>query len=237
MKIQELITEGLSLPKDAIAYHVSQEIAAIYPKKVLLESSDSSFNLENYTRANLCTIQQYPDIHNPIITGWNGMYNNLYEYRENGCFEVTWQGNKFDVILMSWQQGSCKNRYYWILADSKELAKKFFAAVCEWNSEIRSEVLVFANGCWNKNSDFFKSIKKTNFEDIILHGNLKQEIQDDLINFFASEEAYANYNVPWKRGILLIGSPGNGKTKTIKALINLNATALLICKKFQRPIC
>ncbi|MHC5732130.1 MAG: ATP-binding protein, partial [Nostoc sp.] len=103
---------------------------------------------------------------------------------------------------------------YWILADSKELAKSFFAAVCEWNSEIRDEVLVFENGDWNKDKNLFQSIKGANFENLILNGNLKQDIQDDLINFFASEETYTAYNVPWKRGILLIGSPGNGKTHT-----------------------
>jgi AAA+ superfamily predicted ATPase len=66
MKIQKLITYALSLSNNAISYHVSQELAAIYPKKALLESNDSSFNLEKYAEANLCKIKYDNHIHNQM---------------------------------------------------------------------------------------------------------------------------------------------------------------------------
>jgi AAA+ superfamily predicted ATPase len=136
-------------------------------------------------------------------------------------------------LLISWQSGYCKIRYYWILADSKELVESFFTAVCDWNSVIREEVLVFENGYWAKNPDLFQSIKSATFDNLILYGNLKQDIKDDLANFFASQEIYASYGVPWKRGILFIGSPGNGKTHTVKALINQIQQPCLYVKSFQ----
>ncbi|OUL21142.1 ATPase [Nostoc sp. T09] len=233
MKIQQLITAALSLPNNAIAYHISQELAAIYPKKVLLEGNDSTFNLEKYAEADLCHIQYNSSNHNQILTGWDGMENHLYKYTENAEFEVQWQGQKLDILLMSWQEGYCKTRYYWILADSKELVENFFIAVCDWNSEIRDEVLVFEDGYWAKNPDLFQSIKNATFDNLILHGNLKQDIKDDLTKFFASQEIYAAYGVPWKRGILFIGSPGNGKTHTVKALINQMQQPCLYVKSFQ----
>ncbi|MBW4616781.1 MAG: ATP-binding protein [Desmonostoc vinosum HA7617-LM4] len=233
MKIQHLVTEALNLPNNAIAYHISQELAAIYSNKVLVEGSDSAFNLEKYAEANLCTMQHNAHIHNQIITGWNGMANEIYNYTENASFEVTWQKHQFNVLLMSWHEGYCKIRYYWILANNKEVAEDFFAAVCDWNSEIREEVLVFEDGYWTKNLDLFQSIKGATFDNLILHGNLKQDIHDDLINFFASGETYADYGVPWKRGILFIGSPGNGKTHTIKALINQMQQSCLYVKSFK----
>ncbi|BAY08874.1 AAA family ATPase [Calothrix sp. NIES-2098] len=233
MNIQQLITEALSLPNNAIAYHISQELVAIYPKKVLLEGNDSTFNLEKYAEANLCQIQYHSSIHNQILTGWDGMENHLYKYTENAEFEVHWQGQKIDILLMSWQEGYCKTRYYWILADSRELAESFFTAVCDWNSEIREEVLVFEDGYWAKNPELFQSIKSATFDNLILQGNLKQDIQDDLANFFASQEIYTTYGVPWKRGILFIGSPGNGKTHTVKALINHIQQPCLYVKSFQ----
>lgn len=233
MHIQQLVTEALSLPNNAIAYHISQELAAIYPKKVLLEGNDSTFNLENYAGANLCQIQYDTSIHNQILTGWDGMENHLYKHTENAKFEVQWQGEKLDVLLMSWQEGFCKTRYYWILADSQELAESFLTAVCDWNSQIRDEVLVFEDGYWAKNPELFQSIKSATFDNLILHGNLKQAIKDDLANFFASQEIYATYGVPWKRGILFIGSPGNGKTHTVKALINEIQQPCLYVKSFK----
>ncbi|MEH2307287.1 ATP-binding protein [Nostoc sp.] len=233
MKIQKLITQALSLSNNAISYHVSQELAGIYPKKALLESNDSSFNLEKYAEANLCKIKYDTHIHNQTLTGWNGMENDIYKYTENARFQVSWQGNKIDVVFMSWNEGYCKTRYSWILADSTEVAEKFFAAVCDWNSEIRDELLVFEDGYWDKNPELFQSIQSSTFENLVLNKTLKQDIQDDLINFFASRETYANYSVPWKRGILFIGSPGNGKTHTVKALINQMQQPCLYVKSFK----
>lgn len=233
MKIQQLITEALSLPNNAIAYHISQELAAIYPHKGLVEGNDPTFNLEKYAKVNLCTLQENIFIHNQIMTSWDGMEQEIYNHTENASFEVTWQGHKLDILLMSWQEGYCKTRYYWILADKKEIAEEFFVDVCDWNSEIRDEVLVFEDGYWEKNQDLFQSIKGANFNNLILHGNLKQDIQDDLNTFFASRETYADYGVPWKRGILFIGSPGNGKTHTVKALINQMQQPCLYVKSFK----
>lgn len=220
MKIQQLILEALNLPTNAITYHVSQELAALYPKKALLEGSNYAFDLERYAEAKLCTIKYDTCIHNQIVSGWDGMENKIDRSTENGSFEVTWEGHNLDVLLISFQQGYCKTRYYWILADSKDVAEKFFAAVCEWNSEIRSEILVFEEGYWSKNTELFESIKNATFDNLILPNAFKQDIQDDLAKFFASRETYEGCGLPWKRGILFIGSPGNGKTHAVKALIN-----------------
>jgi hypothetical protein len=216
VKTQQLILEALNLPTNAITYYVSQELAALYPKKALLEGSDYAFDLERYAEANFCTIKKADTyIHNQIISGWDGMENKIDNSTENGNFEVTWEGYNLDVLLISFQDGYCKTRYYWILADSKNIAEKFFAAVCEWNSEVRSEILVFEEGYWSKNIELFESIQNATFDNLILPSALKQEIQDDLAKFFDSQETYEDCGLPWKRGILFIGSPGNGKTHAV----------------------
>ncbi|NJM71316.1 MAG: ATP-binding protein [Scytonema sp. RU_4_4] len=233
MNVQQLILEALNLPTNAITYHVSQELVAFFPKKVLLEGSDSAFDVEKYAQANLCTIEYDTSIYNQIIYSWDGMENKIDNYTENASFKATWKGHQLDIILISFQEGYCKTKYYWILADSKDIAEKFFAAVCEWNSEVRSEILVFEDGYWSKNEELFESIQNATFDNLILPSTLKQEIQDDLTNFFALRETYEAYGLPWKRGILFIGSPGNGKTHAVKALINKIQQPCLYVKSFK----
>lgn len=233
MKIKQLIIQALTLPTSAISYHVSQQLATLFPHKALVESCDCSFNLEMYARAHKCTIEQEVSIHNQISTSWDGLENQICHNSENACFEVVWHGHTLDILLMSWVDGFSKIQYYWILADNKKIAEDFFADVCEWNAQIRAEVMVFEEGYWAKNQDLFQAIKGATFDNLVLRGTLKQDIQDDLANFLASRHTYEAYSVPWKRGILFIGSPGNGKTHTLKALINKMQQPCLYVKSFK----
>ncbi len=74
--------------------------------------------------------------------------------------------------------------------------------------------MVFEAGYWQKDPHLFQDIKNATFDNLILRGNLKQEIRDDLKQFFASRALYEEHDIPWKRGILLLGPAGNGKTHT-----------------------
>lgn len=148
-------------------------------------------------------------------------------------FEVQWQGHALDVLIMNIQGEGFHKTHFWLLAETEEVARAFFAAVSRWNAEIRGEVLVFDNGNWYKDENLFQDIKNATFENLILRGSLKQEIRDDLVQFFASRDLYEEHDVPWKRGILFVGPAGNGKTHTVKALINSLDQPCLYVKSFR----
>jgi SpoVK/Ycf46/Vps4 family AAA+-type ATPase len=54
----------------------------------------------------------------------------------------------------------------------------------------------------------------------ILDADMKESIRSDVDRFFSSRETYQNLKVPWKRGIIYYGPPGNGKTISIKATMH-----------------
>lgn len=244
-----LILEALRLPSSAIPYHVSQQLTEYYPGKFILEGDSMYFDLQKFAEEGYCEtamvtrVQNSPGyfstlqettVHNHVTTMWNGKKQELRRYEKNVCFRVTWKEHELMVLLLSWPQGyfdSC--RYYWILTDEQTVAEDFFSAVCGWNSEVRDEVMVFEGGFWQKNRELYSSIKSATLNNLILSGTLKEDIYEDAKRFFESKPMYSEYNVPWKRGILFIGPPGNGKTHMVKALVNDLGHPCLYIKSFK----
>lgn len=150
-------------------------------------------------------------------------------------FDIHWREHILDVLILTIEGEGNFKYHYWILAETEEVARNFYIAVCEWNMEIRSEVLVFDNGHWYKDEQLFQDIQSATFDNLVLRGNLKQEIRDDLMQFFQSRVLYDEQDIPWKRGILFVGPAGNGKTHTVKALINSLEYPCLYVKSFRAP--
>lgn len=93
-------------------------------------------------------------------------------------------------------------------------------AVGDYSRELHDEVHVFDSMRWTKSKSLWRSVQSTSWDDVILDPAMKSSIIADVEGFFGSRAMYARLKVPWKRGVILHGVPGNGKTMTIKALIN-----------------
>ncbi|KAF9920952.1 hypothetical protein FBU30_009064 [Linnemannia zychae] len=81
----------------------------------------------------------------------------------------------------------------------------------------KSRTVIFAAdqyGNWRRT----KSRPKRPLDTIVMDPRLKNYIVDDAKEFFASESWYAERGLPFRRGLLLYGSPGTGKTSFIHAL-------------------
>ncbi|KAJ4973773.1 hypothetical protein NE237_006947 [Protea cynaroides] len=59
------------------------------------------------------------------------------------------------------------------------------------------------------------------FETLAMDPGKKKEIMDDLITFSKSKDYYKKIGKAWKRGYLLHGPPGTGKSSMIAAMANL----------------
>lgn len=140
-----------------------------------------------------------------------------------GKFLYDWQGKEFVVCIADGRDGSS---FYpnvvqqYILSANIEAVNKLVFEAGVWNSELHNEIFVFDGGFWQKNAELWQSVQKSHWEDVILEEDMKKAIISDVTTFFDSRETYERLKVPWKRGIIYYGPPGNGKTISIKAMMN-----------------
>jgi hypothetical protein len=229
----DIIAEALLLPPAAISYHVGRRLDALYPSRALVETDGHLFSIEPYARAGHCALKERVPPWSERSTHWRGPGKGVGTRPVQTWFEVKWQDKRLDVLVMNWTTGMGSEFISFILADSQAVAESFLAAVCAWNSELREEVLVFEGGGWHKDPELFRAIKGATLDNLVLRGTLKEDIFSDLASFFTARETYEQYGVPWKRGILLIGPPGNGKTHAVKALVNALGKPVLYVKSFR----
>src|SRR5205814_5369534 len=225
--------DALDKPNDYIAYHIGRELAELHPGKAIIEGDTGYFDLEAFVRAERCSVVHETSLFNHIKTDWVGPAKDPKRSVENSWLNVLWKGELMDIVLVTFTQRCYSSRHHWIIANDRKLAEEFFAEVCEWSSDVRSEVLVFRDGEWVKNRELYDEIKTATFDNLILREGLKRDIQTDFAQFFLSREAYERYRIPWKRGVLFIGPPGNGKTHSLKALVNQLGKPCLYVKGFK----
>lgn len=61
--------------------------------------------------------------------------------------------------------------------------------------------------------------KEHSWDDLFLPSTIKKEIRTLVENFLASESFHKQKKIPWKRGFLMHGEPGNGKTSIIRTIM------------------
>ncbi|KAI0855647.1 P-loop containing nucleoside triphosphate hydrolase protein [Xylaria cubensis] len=141
-----------------------------------------------------------------------------------GKFEYRWRGHDFLVYVVDGRDGTqaypaVTNHY--VLSTDREHAEALLLAAGSWANELHGEVWVFDQGYWQKNAELFRSIMGASWDNVILDADMKRAIIEDHTSFFDSRDAYARLKVPWKRGIIYHGPPGNGKTISIKATMHM----------------
>ena len=233
MRLENFIRDALFKPNDYIAYHVGRKLAELHPGKTIIEGRAGYFDLEAFVRAEKCSIVEQKSVFNNVTTAWRGVGKKLGRKIENAWLHVLWSGQLLEVVLITWSEGCHRLRHQWIIADEPKLAERFFQAVCEWSCEVRSEILVYQGGFFEKNKELFESIKKSTFDNLVLPVSLKERIQSDFAQFFQSRDVYDRHKIPWKRGAIFIGPAGNGKTHTVKALVNSFAKPCLYVRSFK----
>ena len=146
-------------------------------------------------------------------------------------YVFTYNDEDFTLYSVSWVEGAYRETIeYWFILSPKEGATikdgnhsgidAMLLEVAQWTSIPHDEIYVFDDSYWTKSNDLWLSVQDASWNDVIMEQKMKQNLIEDVQGFFDNEDLYKKFGVPWKRGIILHGIPGNGKTISIKALMH-----------------
>ncbi|KAL8833157.1 MAG: hypothetical protein Q9170_004459 [Blastenia crenularia] len=137
-----------------------------------------------------------------------------------GRFVYNWSNHTYIMYNIIGSQNNYDQELTYLLGESAEANDELLLAACYYWTELHDEVLVYDGGYWQKSHKLWESVQNSTWDDVILAPEMKKDIIGEMSRFFGSQERYRKLKVPWKRGLIYYGPPGNGKTISLKAMMH-----------------
>lgn len=243
-----------ALPNTFGAWRIGRALQTLWPDLALVEGTQETFELDAFAAAGHCELVPLPGAHLEVHTHWNAPFLDdpiggwinpftvapvkrsdgaLSRSIANGVYEARWEGHALQVAVALWSEGSCNHRHWWVFARERGDAEAFMLAVCRFGQAPRAEVLVINGEHWRRDPELYATIRASTMDDLVLPDGFKREIVEDFTTFLASRAQYAELGVPWKRGVLFLGPPGNGKTHCVRAMLSLLDLPVVYVQSFR----
>ena len=202
----------------ALAVRAELAVVEIAGNKIVLTSR--SLDLKRYCQLGFCKLEP-AEVPRPIkFKYWGGEeFDQLFDKFTQVVWNVTWKELKFQVIQLQWSTDCGTEQRSWIVAESDEIANDFLLDVERKTHAPGDTILVFSNGYWDRSAALYKAMQAASFDDLVLANQLKEMIRKDFKRFLESRDSYERLGIAWRRGALMIGPPGNGKTHCVRALV------------------
>ncbi len=223
----------LRLSPQVVLFELQRRLAARFPGRYVLHTRSELFAHDRFAEEKQATLEVRTEA---------GQHTELWPEEDSETIStvlhhrwdvVTWEGNRFEVLTIALHRASDLEISNFVVGDDREKVDRFFRAVCRWCATARGEVLVFEDGRFRRDEPLFKQVQKTSFDDLVLPPALSEALRADVRRFVGAKAMYEQHGVPWKRGLLLLGAPGNGKTHAVRALVRETKWPCVYVKSFR----
>jgi len=137
-----------------------------------------------------------------------------------------WKG--IPVVSVSDYKGRTSETTFYVNKKNKHAVSDLISAIRFYMKDhnyFRGEKLKVVDGCLFE----FLEYPKLSFDEIVLDPVFKEELTLNLLFPIKNEALCKEFSIPWRRGVLIGGEPGTGKTKLSKVLCNvLDCTVLWV---------
>jgi len=214
-----------------------EAIRSQYPNLDLVVAPQGRLNLLAYAGAGHATATPLEDVVKDPVYGpglkWRSYAppahrldsspGNMVERVIFGKYMYKWKDQEAILYVAEGRDGGSSYpnpTFHYILSNAEHKVNELIKDATKWGSELHNEVWVFDGGYWQKSAELYNSVQKSSWESVILDEDMKKALISDVENFFDGQQTYQDLKVPWKRGVIYYGPPGNGKTISIKAMMH-----------------
>lgn len=229
---EEQVFEALRAPGNAVAVELHAALRRARPDRFITFTDIYAFDVAEFARHGHAVLTP----RGPSLVSWGRTESGklVYPVPKTGWFDVEWKGQLLEVVAATFgAAGEVPETFWWIIGADETSVTAFFLAVCKYGDDVHGEVLVFNDGEFTKSSELHQAIEAASWDDLVLPGTLAHDLRADARRFFSRRAFYEAHRLPWKRGLLLIGPPGNGKTHSVRALLKEVAQPVLFVRGFQ----
>ncbi|KAJ4888210.1 P-loop containing nucleoside triphosphate hydrolases superfamily protein [Raphanus sativus] len=212
IKFNEHTEEGLKISEnyDAIRNYLSSNTAARAQRLKANESKNSKslvLSMDDH--------EEVEDVFNGVKVKWHSNMNEIQRQSNYGR-NTSYERRFFTLTFHRRHRGMIIESYIThVLREGKAIGLRNRERKLYTNNS-SSEWYPWRSGKWS-NVPFHHP---ATFETLAMDPEKKERIKKDLVKFSKGKDYYKKVGKPWKRGYLLFGPPGTGKSTMISAIAN-----------------